>query len=231
MKNMDALIGCRYIGRLKNNPWSSVVVTGCLIEPGDQREVTMLSNYSIHSMFTVDYNGNTEIFKDPRGAEAHSWATFHDRDDCNAWHKEGDEMTNDAIEKVVGKATVETIPSVLKATVQFGYNAELEKTFDKNSMSIDSYIARIFTHVQAYFRHPSLGTQIEFESIGPAIRSSDRSNWRANGYGLDMVESETIVAMKPGKNANVFTRFCDTPGYMHHLIAHIVMLDTPTHLY
>ena len=63
MKNMNAPIGCRYIGRLQNNPWSSVAVTGCLNQPGDNMEVTMLSNHSINSMFSVDYSGNTKALK------------------------------------------------------------------------------------------------------------------------------------------------------------------------
>ena len=108
MKNMDASMGCRYIGRLTNNPWSSVAVTGCLTQPGDKMEVTMLSNHSIYSMFTVDYNSNTEILKDQRSAEEHSWAKFDDRDDSEAWHKEGDEMINDAIEKAADNAKVNT---------------------------------------------------------------------------------------------------------------------------
>ena len=88
-----------------------------------------------------------------------------DRDGSHDWHKEGDELVNDAIEEAADKATVKKIPSVLKATVQFGYDGALARTLETTKISFDSYVAWIFTHVQAYFRHPSLGTQIEFEVL------------------------------------------------------------------
>ena len=88
-----------------------------------------------------------------------------DRDGSHDWHKEGDELVNDDVEEAADKATVKKMPSVLKATVQFGYDAALARTLDTIQISFDSYVSWVFTHVQAYFRHPSLGTQIEFEVL------------------------------------------------------------------
>ena len=59
--------GCNYLGRLKNNHYSSVAVTGCLNKPGDLMEITLLSEHTTNKMFTVDFSGNTEIVKNPFG--------------------------------------------------------------------------------------------------------------------------------------------------------------------
>ena len=60
-------IGCRYIGRLQNDPSSTVAVSGCLNKPGDQMEVTMISKHNNHMMYTVDFDGNAEIQENPLG--------------------------------------------------------------------------------------------------------------------------------------------------------------------
>ena len=58
---------CNYIGKLRSNPFSSAAVTGCLNNPGDVMEVTLISKHNINKMFTVDFFGNTEIVKNPFG--------------------------------------------------------------------------------------------------------------------------------------------------------------------
>ena len=63
--NKDSVFGCNYIGHLKNSSPSSVAVTGCLNIPGDKMEITMISDNNINKMFTVDFNGNTKIIKNP----------------------------------------------------------------------------------------------------------------------------------------------------------------------
>jgi hypothetical protein len=63
--NDESVVGCNYIGHLKNSASSSVAVTGCLNKPGDRMEVTMISDHNINKMFAVDFNGNSEIIKSP----------------------------------------------------------------------------------------------------------------------------------------------------------------------
>ena len=60
-----AVVGCNYHGSLKNDPSAVVGVTGCLNKPGDKMEVTLISKNNINKMFTVDFNGNAEIIKNP----------------------------------------------------------------------------------------------------------------------------------------------------------------------
>ena len=57
---------------------------------------------------------------------------------------------------------VETIPSVLKAVIKFGYEDTMQSSL--SGEDFDVWIAGVFTHTQAHFRHAaSLGTTIEFE--------------------------------------------------------------------
>ena len=82
-----------------------------------------------------------------------------DRDD---WHQNGDEELNDALEESVATAAVTSIPSTLKAVIKFGYETGLKNAL--GSEDFDAWIAGVFTHTRAHFRHAaSLGTTIEFE--------------------------------------------------------------------
>ena len=59
-------------------------------------------------------------------------------------------------------AQVGSIPSMLKAVIKFGYEDTLASTLDGEDFN--AWIAGVFTHTQAHFRHAeSLGTTIEFE--------------------------------------------------------------------
>ena len=53
--------GCNYFGRLKNDPNSSVGITGCLNKPEDEMEVILLSKNNENSMFLVDFFGNVKM--------------------------------------------------------------------------------------------------------------------------------------------------------------------------
>ena len=54
-----------------------------------------------------------------------------------------------------------SIPSKLKATIGFGYDAGMK--YRLGSTDFDKWIEGAFTHTQAHYRHPSLGTIIEFQ--------------------------------------------------------------------
>ena len=64
--NEDSVAGCHYLGHLKGSPASSsVAVTGCLNEPGDRMEVTIISENNVNKMFLVDLDGHSEVIKNP----------------------------------------------------------------------------------------------------------------------------------------------------------------------
>ena len=68
--------GCNYLGRLRNDVASSVAVTGCLYNPGDVMEITLISKNNVNKMFAVDFYGNTEIIKNPF-ENGGTLATYH----------------------------------------------------------------------------------------------------------------------------------------------------------
>ena len=64
--NKNSVVGCNYLGRLTTQPSSSsVAVTGCLNNPGDTMDVTIISQYNINKMFSVDVDGHAEVIKNP----------------------------------------------------------------------------------------------------------------------------------------------------------------------
>ena len=63
--NEAASIGCNYIGRLKNDTSSVAAVTGCLNNPEDVMDVTLISSNNINKMFIVDIHGNAKVVKNP----------------------------------------------------------------------------------------------------------------------------------------------------------------------
>ena len=58
-------------------------------------------------------------------------------------------------------ATTESIPSKLKAVIKFVYDEGMKKALA--GKDFDAYIQNIWSHTLGRFRHPSLGTIIEFE--------------------------------------------------------------------
>ena len=58
-------IGCNYIGSLRGDPFSRVSVSGCINNPKDRMQVTVISKNNINKMFNVDSFGNAEIVKAP----------------------------------------------------------------------------------------------------------------------------------------------------------------------
>ena len=81
----------------------------------------------------------------------------------DGWHKEGDEVINDAIEEAAKNARLQrSMPTTQKAVIKFGYEEGMKAAL--GGEDFDTYIAGVFTHTQAHFRHSdSLGTTIEFE--------------------------------------------------------------------
>ena len=56
---------CNFIGKLKNVP-SSLAVTGCLNEPGDRMDITLLTPFETDSAtFELDYAGKVTAGENP----------------------------------------------------------------------------------------------------------------------------------------------------------------------
>jgi len=201
----DSEIGCNYIGHLRNSPSSSVAVTGCINKPGDRMEMTIISEHNTNKMFTVDFNGNAEIIKNPFEEGATSRALLFNRKFNHI--KWDDEIFDDAEEERASTAQLTNIPSELKAVIRFGYDDTMLDAL--NGLSFDSWIASVFTHTQAYFRHAaSLGTSIEFEVQGSSIHHS----------GVKWTADDDIYNAKAATNAlsldgvDTMSWWCDDGG-------------------
>ena len=77
------------------------------------------------------------------------------------WHREGDELINDAEEEKIKIAKKTSIPSKLRAVIKFGYEEGMKNAL--LGQDFDSWIDSVFTHTRAHFMHESLGTKIMFE--------------------------------------------------------------------
>ena len=56
---------CNYLGHLHGDPISVIGASGCLTKHGDEMEITLISEHSIHNMFVLDFDGNTVIVQNP----------------------------------------------------------------------------------------------------------------------------------------------------------------------
>ena len=84
-----------------------------------------------------------------------------DRDDDEFQIENGDEEVNDQEELEAEKADVVAIPSKLKAVIKFGYDEGWQRAF--KGKDFNKWIVSVFTHTQAHYKDPSLGTKILFE--------------------------------------------------------------------
>ena len=86
-----------------------------------------------------------------------------DRDDDEFQIENGDEGGNDQEELEADEADVVVIPSKLKAVIKFGYDEGWKNAFA--GTTFDEWIASVFTHTQAHYKDPSMGTEVTFEVL------------------------------------------------------------------
>ena len=61
-------------------------------------------------------------------------------------------------------ASTVTIPSNMKAVIQFGYDQGMKQRLEsEGSDDFLTWVTSVMTHTQAHYKHASLGTNIEFE--------------------------------------------------------------------
>ena len=128
----DAKGGCNFLGYLKRTIYSSAAVTGCLDKPGDQMEITLISDYNSDKLFVVDYFRNTKVIQTPFQNGKTSRAVIvnrgnEDARDGDKWTQKGDEEIDEEEENAAESTEVASIPSKLKAVIKFGYYEGLKK--------------------------------------------------------------------------------------------------------
>ena len=115
----------------------------------------------------------------------------------DGWHEEGDEEINDEIEAAAKGARLQrSMPTTQKAVIKFGYEEGMKAAL--GGEDFDTYIAGVFTHTQAHFRHAaSLGTTIEFEVCRITFRNNHIPEWQKMNLFL---ETEIIYTFMKSSN-------------------------------
>ena len=89
--------------------------------------------------------------------------SIHIKRDSDGWIQKGDEEINNEMEETSMQAQPTKMPSKMKAVIKFGYDEGIKIRL--GNKTFDDWIKEVFVHAQAHFRHPSLGTDVEFEVI------------------------------------------------------------------
>ena len=71
-----------------------------------------------------------------------------------------DDSKTNKTERNVTARNMAAIPAKLRATIRFAYE---ESAKNKMGANADAWIQDTMVHTRAHYRHPSLGTEIEFE--------------------------------------------------------------------
>jgi hypothetical protein len=159
---------CNYVGQLELS-MEHVAVTGCLQQPGDRMDITLMSPYSPkHHMFSVDIDGNVDAIENPfkRATDRAVYVNSRATTDDGYTKEEGDEEVNEADEaaeeEIAARVETFTFPASLRATLKFGYENSMKQQLGKLGIDFKSFADSVMAHVQTYYKHATLGTQVLF---------------------------------------------------------------------
>ena len=144
---MAKRLHCNFIGHLANEIEACVAVTGC---PGERMEFTVNSEHAgLNNRFILHQNGQMEKVE-------------------GAFREGGfDEPLEIPYQHLGGKMAhqaqfAQSLPATNLMRIKVGYDdsffADLGSAF-----AAEAYLESMFTHVQTFFCHPSLGTKIQIE--------------------------------------------------------------------
>lgn len=165
---------CNFIGTLKRHS-GRAAVTGCLKNPEDKMHISLMSDLNTKSLaYEMDFDGNLRAlenpFKDQKKSDAIAptsriggggrWFDPSSNDPL------GDELENQDIEDAAAAADTSaatTWPGSLTVYVKFGYENTLKAQLTKDGTTFPAWIESVMAHVQTYYKHDTLPTDILFE--------------------------------------------------------------------
>jgi hypothetical protein len=169
---------CNFIGTLKDHP-STAAVTGCLNNPEDKMHITLISDLNTKSaMYEMDFNGRLKALENPfkyqrESSHVSPAKPLLVRDDLSGGEvldddKMGDEEKDPAWEELELELTSSTAPAVtwpssVYAYVKFGYEQTFKAQMDSEGTDFATYVDSVMTHVQSYYKHDTLPTQVLFK--------------------------------------------------------------------
>lgn len=168
---------CNFIGQLKDEPGSSIGVTGCLKSPEDKMYITLLSDSNTMSFaYIMDYYGKVSTDenplkhqKGPSGIALHSMingasniTNFDYIEYQNVLQNESEDYFPEKNDKSARMNAINW-PERLYAYVKFGYDNTMAQKLREEGTTFNEWIDSVMCHVQTYYRHKSLPTKIEFK--------------------------------------------------------------------
>ena len=168
--NMDQTRACNYLGHLKNEVDATVAVTGCVdtANPGGKMYITLLSKRSRYQKsFSMDFSGNFEPIQRSEVESTHSLVSRELASRNGNTFVEGDEL-GDKEEEAKASDTVvggkNTVPFAIKVKIKVGVDASANDTITNQlGTTVDSWISKMITHLQAHYHHPTLRHRVNFE--------------------------------------------------------------------
>jgi len=171
---------CNFIGKLSNDPSSSVAVTGCLNQPGDKMHITLLSGIQSRSLiYSLDFDGQVTALENPTKYQtapsgilppkSRDVGSSKCEDPGMAKHQDkmGDEDEDDFMELEAllseRNANDRSWPGEVYAYVKLQYDSTLKGKLAADGTDFNTWADAVMTHVQTHYRHPSLPTKIQFK--------------------------------------------------------------------
>ena len=208
-------VHCNFIGHLAKDTEACVAVTGC---PGEKMEFSINSKNALRSnRFIIHENGEMEkiesAFKD---IDAFKTAKIpqHLRDDEEWALNDDDEMVNAAqiaeemqFEASCAAGQCTALPETNLLRIKVGYDDTFNADLGSASAAA-TYLDSVFTHVQTFYCHASLGSKIQIEKDGDYTHHSGQT-WTATGDNLDGPIMDITFASS--SNAHLFVYLCKDP--------------------
>lgn len=202
---------CNFIGHLKNYP-SSAAVTGCLNNPEDKMHITLLADLNSKSaMYELGFDGHLTALENPFKYQTEP-SGLHDPTMRSNVHRDemGDEKKDMEMELIADSVSAATsFPKKLYAYVKFGYDRTMKAQLESESTTIDKYIKSVMTHVQSYYKHPTLPTQIRFK-YKTAETIFKNADWPNTDY-LDEASDEGVA--DGDEKVDLYAWFGKDPAY------------------
>lgn len=179
---------CHFVGHLAREHEACVALTGC---PGDEDvDLTILSKHNtVSAQFRWNRDGSVNIIEDPLKNAKTDVLPVRQLRQGGGWSENGDEEVNPedeaaetAMENQCSDGSCESLPATNLLQIRAGYDDGFLNQVGSVSEA-ESYIEAVLPHVQAFFCHESLGTQVKIERIGD-IKHYEGKNLQATGEKL-----------------------------------------------
>ena len=209
---------CNFIGHLAKDTEACVAVTGC---PGDKMEFSINSKHALRSSrFIIHENGQMEkiesVFQDKSAFPSPARIPEHMRNEEQWDLVDDDELENP--DQIAGEMQFEAscaagscteLPATNLMRVTVGYDDTFRNDLGSEAAAA-TYLDSVFTHVQTFYCHSTLGSKIQIEREGDYTHHAGQT-WKAEpDYGsLDGPIMQ--IASTSSSNAHLFVFLCKDP--------------------